>query len=195
MLRNTGFFCVLFIVGIAGCRKMDNLPQDAHYQPLSISWEENNTVYQYQVGKNALFSRSFVTINSDGHRVFVYDFYISAASLIRFSIQSDTILDQIEADLQQTLESDRLIPFNVSDHTRPGKASIEFIYGSMVHRTSNIPQNAENFIHVEKLKRVEISEKSFFQADITFQCILKNLSDETLSELKNGRGQIAFRYK
>ncbi|MFN3951559.1 MAG: hypothetical protein ACK4KT_04035 [Thermaurantimonas sp.] len=174
---------------------MDPLPGDAIDYPLILSWEEDSVSHSYQVGKNALFSRSFVLIAPDGYRIFVYDFYITNDLLIRFSLVSDEINENVEADLEQTLRNGRAIPFTSADTLSPGTVAIEFIENNQVFRTSNIADNQEKNLTLLNVKRIQISEKYFFEASISFGCFIQNLRDNSVTELRNGQGRIAFRYK
>lgn len=190
------FFFIFFLtITTTSCRKSESFPDDALYQPLMLSWEENNAVHHFKVGENALFSRSFVILNHDGYRIFVYDFYKTNDSYIRISLTSEELIEDVEVDLENTLRKGREIMFNINDHETPGKVAIEFFVNQEVRRTSKIAENSQMHLKISNLKKVWISERQFFEADITFNCFVRNQSDGTISELKNGQGKIAYRYK
>ena len=174
---------------------MDRLPNDAVDYPLILSWEEDNTLRNYQVGKNALYSRSFVMIDPNGYRIFVYDFYIAEESFIRFSLVSEEVNENVEADLEQTLRKGREIPFNSTKTLSPGTVAVEFIENHHVYRTSNIEENTEKYLTLLDVKKMQVSEKYFFEANISFGCFIQNLRDSSITTLKNGQGRIAYRYK
>lgn len=195
MIKWPLFQLVIFILISSGCQKMDRLPSDAIDYPLMLTWMEDNTIRHYQVGKTALFSRSFVLLNPEGFRIFVYDFYITRESIVRFSIISEEAIEDVETDLERTLENGREVPFNAGQPPSPGTVSLEFIENNHVYRNSNISQNSEKRLKILDVKKINLSQKHFFEATILFECFIENLQDNSISEIRNGQGRIAFRYK
>lgn len=186
-------FSVLFLTLFA-CRKYDSLPQDAYLEPLTISWDENSTSHSYKVGENALYSRSFTLLNSDENRVFVYEFYISHNNFVRISMASEKSPESIEKDLEQLFRPGKELFFETQEYISSGKVVIEFLESRNLVASSITPHNFENSITVMQARKVQISDRSFFEAEISFACTLVNTSDNSTRQLSNGKAKIAIRF-
>lgn len=194
MLKYSISLFALFFI-LVSCRKFDSLPQDAYFEPLTISWDENGTTHSYKVGENALYSRSFTLLNSEENRVFVYEFYISHNYFIRLSLASPKSAVQIEQDLEELFKPNREIFFETIDYISSGKAVIEFLENRTITASSITPLNVQNNIKILQSKKVQISNKFYYEAEISFSCALKKVSDNSTQNLNNGKAKIAIRYK
>ncbi|MFN4298964.1 MAG: hypothetical protein ACK4EX_04425 [Thermaurantimonas sp.] len=186
-------FALTFI--LVCCRKFDSLPQDAYFEPLTISWDENGTTHSFKVGENALYSRSFTVLNSEENRVFIYEFYINHNNFIRISFASEKSGVQIEQDLEELFQPDKEIFFETTDYISTGKTVIEFIENRTITASSITPLNLQKKIKILQSRKVQISNKFYYEAEISFTCILKKVSDNSTQTLNNGKAKIAIRYK
>ncbi|GCD76581.1 hypothetical protein JCM31826_00630 [Thermaurantimonas aggregans] len=177
------------------CRKLDSLPQDAYFEPLTISWDEDGISHRYKVGENALYSRSFTVLNSDENRVFVHEFYINDNNFIRISLASEKSAVQIEQDLEELFQSNREIFFETVDYISSGKSVIEFLENRTLTASSITNLNLQNKIKILQSRKVQISNKFYYEAEISFSCTLINVSDNSTRTLNNGKAKIAIRYK
>jgi hypothetical protein len=177
------------------CSKKDSLPDYAFVIPLYLKWNINGIEYEYRVGENAMFSRSFVLINSDGNRKFVYELHLDGNEFFRITFFSKKNTERPEKDLVHLLNSSEGLPFKTSSGNHPGSVLIEMFASEQLTKSTEIALNEDKKLLTISLRDFTVSEKKYIEAEIRFSCFLISVNDSSLAEITNGEGLIAFRYK
>lgn len=189
------FFSILLICLTFSCTKKDSLPEFTFTFPLYLKWKIDDIEYEYRVGENALFSRSFVLPNGNGSRKFVYELHINEAEFCRISFLSTNTSEKPEKDLMNLLNTTEGLPFKTASNDQPGSVLIEMFAADRLTNTTEWSLNNENKLIIKSLRDFSVSGKRYIETEINFSCYLLSVKDSSIAEVTNGEGLIAFRYR
>lgn len=191
----------LLFVQFQCSKETHELPNYESHQGLYISWTDGSDSYHYQIGINALNSRSFVInpTHDGGVRQFVFQYMINQNKQIDIIIGSAPALlstDFIDRDLRATLLPVNSFKFNFGDTLE--HFGVKIVYHDKkdsYFSTSLIEQDQQN--HHFKITNTKLTDLSdgtqYLEVDYEFDCLMHHNTQNVVINGTNGKGKMAFR--